>query len=169
MEHKDVYIPLKTQGSYPSQPVSLQLLPPATPHTAYLIHTPTPGQRADAPHVGGPTAGALESSAPGRERTVRRTPCLTHGGFPRCEGEAVEPPALEPFFREVNTVLPVSMCDLRQAPSPLWVGLSISKMRGSFKIISKEFLSDFFLLPGTGSLRKGCWDSSKGEEGMKVW
>lgn len=52
---------------------------------------------------------------------------------------------LEPFLGEVSTALHVSLCDLRQAPSPLWVHLPVSQMRGSNWIISncKDLLSDF--------------------------
>lgn len=67
-----------------------------------------------------------------------------------CEGEAGEPPTLEPFFGEVGTAFPVSLCDLRQAPSSLC--LSISQMRGSYKIISnhKEFYQIFFFFRALG-------------------
>lgn len=61
-------------------PRSSQSGPPA-----HLVYTSTPGQRADAPHIGDPTAGTLEGSAPVRQKGFR-SHCFSQGVTLGCEG-----------------------------------------------------------------------------------
>lgn len=156
----------KAQGSSPSHPLCLQFPTPAMPHTAHLIHTPTPGQGADAPHVGSPATGALESPAPGEEKDVRRTswpPSVAS----RTEGETGEPPTPEPFLGEVSIALYVNLRSLREALSPLRFHLPTSQVPIRSSLIAGTFYQVSPPLQGAGSLRKGCWDRLKGEEGTK--
>lgn len=132
MGDKDVYIPPKAQGSCPSQQAPLLPLTPTTamPHTAHLIYATTPGQGADAPHIGSPATAALEGPAPGREGGVRRS----------------------------------------QLPCLWWLPEAVRGRLGSLPHYSPSLGRGARFFPfyqSPESLRKGCWDSLKGEEGTR--